>query len=189
MIFLIFFLICVFITLGIGVLAGISDYRGLIIPNAYSVYVIATFLVAYAVLYLSGQNVMFKAIYWHLLSALVMFCVTFAMFGLKMLGAGDSKFATACALWISTGALPAFVFYMTVMGAVLGVAALVIKNKKPFANPKEGSWIAQVQGGASKVPYGIAIAFGMVIAFIQSGYFSPDLLSEFVAVSTVTGAS
>lgn len=189
MIFLILFLICVFISLGIGVLAGISDIRRLTIPNEYCLYVIAAFIAAYGVVALSGNAFIFKALQWHLLSAAIMFGVTFIMFSLKMLGAGDSKFATACALWVSPIGLVSFVFYMTIMGAVLGVISLYLRKKKPVENPQEGSWIAQVQGGASKVPYGVAISFGMIIAFIQAGYFSPDLLSHFVTVSIVSGAS
>lgn len=189
MVFLILFLICVFISLGVGVLAGVSDIRRLIIPNMYSVYVVAVFFVAYGVVMLSGNNQIFKALQWHVLSAAAMFGVTFIMFGLKMLGAGDSKFATACALWVSLRDLPAFVFYMTVMGAVLGLVSLYLRKKKPFANPREEGWIGQVQSSASKVPYGVAITFGMIIAFIQAGYFSPDSLSAFISVSSIVGAS
>lgn len=189
MIFLILFLICVFISLGVGVLAGVSDIRRLVIPNMYSVYAVAAFVAAYGVVMLSGNAVIFKAVQWHLLSAAVMFGVTFIMFGLKMLGAGDSKFATACALWVTVRDLPAFIFYMTIMGAVLGLVSLYLRKNKPFANPQIGGWIEQVQGGASKVPYGVAITFGMIIAFIQAGYFSPDSLAAFVSVSSIAGAS
>lgn len=189
MIVLIIFLMCLFVSLGVGVLAGVSDIRRMVIPNAYNVYMIAAFFVAYAALYFAGQTHVFTAIWWHALSAVLMFAVTFVMFALKMLGAGDSKFATACAIWIGVRDLPIFVFYMTMMGAVLGIASLVLRKKKPFADPAEGSWIAQVQGGASKVPYGVAIAFGMVIAFIHAGYFDPATLSEFVSVYVSDSAS
>lgn len=182
MIMLIFFLICVFVTMGIGVLAGIADFRAMTIPNHYSVYVIALFVLAYGVMALGGgAYYAFKPIQWHLASAGLMFVVTFAMFGLRLIGAGDSKFASACALWVSLRDLPAFIFYMTIMGALLGVAALVMRRRKPFANAMAGGWVDQVQNGASKVPYGIAISFGMIIAFVQAGYFSPDVLSHFVA--------
>ncbi len=181
MILLIIFLICVFTTLTVGVLAGLSDIKRMKIPNSYSLYVIALFLVAYISMYLGGQSEVFASFFSHLASAVVMFVVTIILFGLRILGAGDSKFASACAFWISLKYLPIFLFFMTLFGGLLGVVSLYIKRKKPFKAPAENSWIAQVQGGADKVPYGVAISFGMLIAFMHMGYFSPDMLASFVA--------
>lgn len=183
MIFLIFFLICVFVTLIIGGLAALSDIRGMKIPNMYSVYIMAAFAVSYGVLYLGGlQGVVFGPLLMHVLSALLTFFVTFVLFAARVIGAGDSKFGTACALWVSVKYLPIFLFFMTLFGGLLGMAALYMKRKKPFKAPAEGSWIAQVQDGADKVPYGVAISFGMLIAFLHAGYFSSGVLSSFTMV-------
>ncbi len=185
MILLTIFLISLFVTLAVGVLAGLSDINSMKIPNSYSLYVIAAFIVAYGALYLGGQAGVFGSLSSHLLSGALMFVVTAILFGLRMLGAGDSKFATACAFWVGVGNLTIFLFFMTVAGGLLGGVTLYIKRKKPFKSPKEGSWVAQVQGGADKVPYGVAISFGMVIAFIYAGYFSPDALSSFIEMQMV----
>jgi len=181
MIYLVFFLICVFITLIIGGLAGLSDIRVMKISNAYSAYVIAAFCAAYGFLFVGGfDGAVFGSIGMHVLSALLMFLVTFFLFAMRIIGAGDSKFGTACALWVSVKYLPIFLFFMTLLGGVLGVVALYIKRKKPFKSPAEGGWVAQVQGGADKVPYGVAISFGMLFAFVYAGYFSSDVLSVFL---------
>lgn len=180
MIFLIIFLICIFLTLAIAGLAGLSDMRCMKIPNAYSLYVIALFFVAYGAMYLGGHEDVFTSLKSHLLSALLMFVSTAILFALRVIGGGDSKFATACGLWFSLKYVLVFLFFMTLFGGLLGAAALIIKRKKLFKEPLEGSWIAQVQGGADKVPYGVAISFGMFIAFIYSGYFSTDILSSFL---------
>ncbi len=189
MVLLIIFLICVFITLFVGVLAGLSDIRSMKIPNSYSIYIIAAFLVAYLGLYFAGHAGVFSSIWSHILSAGLMFLATAVLFGLKIIGAGDSKFATACAFWIGAKYLTIFLFFMTLGGGVLGIIALYIKRKKPFKSPREGSWAAQVQSGADKVPYGVAITFGMVIAFIYAGYFSPDVLSSFIDVPSEENGS
>ncbi len=189
MILLIVFLICVFITLAIGVLAGFSDIRRMKIPNSYSVYVIALFFIAYGALHLGGQGDVFGALVSHLISAGLMFVVTLILFAAGMIGGGDSKFATACAFWITAQYLPIFLFFMTLAGGLLGAAALYIKRRKPFEAPAEGGWIAQVQEGADKVPYGVAIAFGMFIAFVYAGYFSPDVLSSFVILDAMDSGS
>ena len=189
MIVLIIFLMCIFITLIIGGAAALSDFRSMTIPNMYSVYVIAAFAVAYICVWFGGYDGVFAPILSHLISAGVTFLVTFILFGLKVIGAGDSKFATACAFWLGAKFLPIYLFYMTLTGGLLGAAALYIKKKKPFESPLEGSWIDQVQRGKDKVPYGIAISVGMVIAFVYAGYFSADVLSAFVAAHGMDASS
>ena len=181
MILLIIFLICVFVTIAVGGLAGFSDIRSMTIPNSYSVYVMASFCVAYTALYLGGYSYeIFGTLLSHVISAVMAFLLTFVLFALKIIGAGDSKFATACALWIGAKYIPIFLFFMTLVGGLLGVVALYIKRKKPFEAPAEGSWVAQVQGGADKVPYGVAISLGMYIAFMHAGYFSVETWSLFL---------
>lgn len=180
MIFLIMFLLGIFVTLGISIMAAFSDWRTMTIPNSYSVYVISAFFVTYGVLYLGGHADVFSSLSSHILSAGITFAVTFVLFSIGVLGAGDSKFGSACALWIGVKFLPIFLFYMTLCGGVLGVVALYIKKHKPFDSPAEGGWIAQVQSGKDKVPYGIAICFGLILAFLYSEYFSAEILSSFV---------
>jgi prepilin peptidase CpaA len=190
MILLILFLICIFVTCGIGVLAGLSDIRTLTIPNVYCVAVCGLFLFIYGVLALWGMSgQVFGTLTSHLLSAGLTFVVTFAMFGLRMIGAGDSKFASVCALWFSLSNLPVFLFLMALGGAGLGVAALYIRQNKPFKEAVPTGWVGQVQAGASKVPYGVAISFGMVIAFLFAGYLSSDVMSLFLAPGDVSPAS
>lgn len=181
MIFLIVFLICLFTALAFIGFAAWSDVQRMMIPNSFSLYIISSFIVCYGVLFFGGvHSHVFEPIVSHLISAAVMFGVTFVLFALKMIGAGDSKLATACALWVGAVHLMAFLFYMTLCGAALSLFALYVKRRKPFKSPKEGSWIAQVQGGAEKVPYGVAIASGLIISFVYAEYFSAATLSSFV---------
>ncbi len=180
MVFLIIFLAGIFLALGVGVLAGVSDLRRLIIPNSYSVIVIAGFALCYGALYFGGRSDVFGSLSSHVLSAVIMFLVTFALFSFGVLGAGDSKFGSACALWVGVKFLPIFLFYMTLCGGVLGLLALYIKHNKPFESPTPGGWVEKVQTGADKVPYGVAIFCGLLAAFLYAEYFSPDILASFL---------
>lgn len=164
-------------------LAGASDIKSMTIPNVFSVYVALSFAFAYATVAFLGIEGVFSSLPSHLLSAGLMFGFTFILFGLRMIGAADSKFGTACALWLSARDLPVFIVYMACAGGLLALASLVIQRQKPFETPAEGSWVEQVQGGASKVPYGVAIALGMGFAFIKVGYLSPAVLSSFLPVA------
>jgi prepilin peptidase CpaA len=147
------------------------------IPNIYPLGIFASFIIAYgAVFLLMPGDVPFFALKSNLLSFAIVFALTFVLFSLKMIGAGDSKLAAAVALWTGVKGLLPFLFFMGIMGAVLGLFALFLQKKKPVQSPKDGSWIARVQSGESAVPYGIAIAVGAVAAFVHIGYFDPQVL-------------
>lgn len=173
MIGLLVFLFGVFVTLGMCVLAAKSDYKGFKIPNIVSIVVIAAFGVTYGVLtVLDERAIFFKPIGMHVGAAFLVLMATGAMFALKKLGAGDSKFATAVALWVgSTGLIP-FLFYMSLAGGVVAATSLYLQKKKPFESPVEGSWIDAAQKGSGSVPYGIAIAIGAFASFVYLGFFS-----------------
>jgi prepilin peptidase CpaA len=180
MILLTIFLMFVFVALAMGVLASISDLKGLTIPNLYSGIIIGAFALCYAIMWLGGRDDVFGSLSSHILAALIVFLVTLVMFMLKGLGAADSKLGTAYALWVGIQGLMPFLFYMALTGGLLGVVALLLRKYKPFKNPKAGSWIDRVQAGESKVPYGIAIALGALASFVELGYFSPEVLSSFL---------
>ena len=173
MITLTLFLIFIFAVLGLGVLAGFSDLRGLTIPNLYSALIACAFPLCYALMWVLGvQDDIFAPVWSHLGALGIVFLISAAMFYFGIMGAADSKLASAYALWLGLGALPLFLFVMTLVGALLGVVALYIKKNKPFKSPQEGGWPAQLQAGKNKVPYGIAIVIGAAYGFYVAGYLS-----------------
>lgn len=180
MLLLIVFLMCLFVVAGTGVLAAQSDLRGMTIPNVYTVIVVGAFAVCYGVLWLGGRDDVFSSLPSHLVAALIVFFITLAMFMGKLMGAGDSKLATGLALWAGLKGLVPFIFYMSVIGGLLALTALALRKWTLVKEPKPESWVAQVQGGASKVPYGVAIVFGALASFVKIGYFDLDVLSSFV---------
>ncbi len=182
MLFLILFLICVFMAIGVGMLAGVSDVRGMTIPNIYSGVVIICFVLAYALAHFGGAGHIFSSISSHLLSGLLTFVITAILFAMKMIGAADSKIGSAYALWLGVVDLPIFLAYMSLAGGVLAVASLYMMKKKPFKDPLKGSWMDRVQKGESKVPYGVAIAVGAIISFYIAGYMDGEVLLSFITV-------
>ncbi|MCC7304793.1 MAG: prepilin peptidase [Alphaproteobacteria bacterium] len=180
MLLLIIFLVCVFVALGAGIIGAWSDFRGLVIPNIYSLIVCVSFFVAYGLLALFGRDDVFFGLQSHLIAGLVVFVLTAYLFAIHVIGGADSKLASAFAFWMGLKGLMAFLFYVALAGGVLGVAALIIKNMKPFKAPRPGGWVARVQAGENKVPYGIAIAAGALASFAKLGYFSADTLGSFL---------
>ena len=157
----------VFIT---TILACLSDINTLRIPNLYSVVVI----VAFAIGFIAAPE-SFGSWKEHLGAFAIILTVTYIMFMVGMMGGGDSKFGSALALWVGAHGLLFFIFWMGLMGGIIGGISLYFKKKKPVQNPKEGSWIAQVQAGRNAVPYGIAISFGAWAALWQTGFIIQQL--------------
>jgi len=162
--------LCIAIVFVVTLMACVSDARSLRIPNLYSVVVLAAFGVAYLA---SPEN--FQPLWNHFLALGIIFAVTYLMFMAGMMGGGDSKFASALAIWIAAKGVMVFVFWMAVMGGVIGILTLWMKKKKPFRNPPAGSWMAAAQKGENKIPYGIAISFGAWIALWHGGLITHQL--------------
>ncbi len=159
--------------LGLCGLAAWSDFKGFRIPNIISVIIAASFFVVFGILTLTEQrSLVFGPLLPHLGAALIVFLATGILFALKQLGAGDSKFATAVALWLGLHGLVPFLFYMAFAGGLIAAFSLYLKKKKPLKNPLEGSWPDKAQKGHPNVPYGIAIAVGTFAGFIFRGYLS-----------------
>lgn len=177
---LIIFLTCLFVAVAYGVMAAISDYKGMKIPNMHSVVVFAAFVVCYLLVFLLGGDGVFASIGSHIIGFVCVFLGSFALYSFKVWGAGDQKLVSAFAIWMGLAAVPAFLVYTSVLGGLLGLAALFLKKYKPVKNPAEGSWVAQVQGGVGKVPYGIAIVFGALASFAKIGYFDIDTFRIFL---------
>lgn len=167
------FLFGLLATVGMCGLAAWSDFKGFKISNLVPLVIIAAFAVAFAGASLTGQREeVFMAIGKHLGMGFVVLMATMAMYAFKLFGAGDSKFASALALWMTPQGLAAFFFYMTIIGGLIGLASLAMRKWKPFKRPPAGSWIEKAQAGHNKVPYGIAIAGGAIIAFFFMDYFN-----------------
>ena len=179
MIGFLFFLFGLLVTIGMCGLAAWSDFKGFRIPNFIPVVIIAALGMAYGVTYLTGQHdEIFGPLRSHLAAAGIVLMITMAMFGMKVLGAGDSKFATAVALWAGISELTVFLVYMTLLGGVIGLISLALRKWKPLKLPLRGvfadTWPQKAQEGHNSVPYGIAIAGGALVAYIMRGYFSLD---------------
>lgn len=180
MLYLIVYIFCLFLACAVAAKAAVSDFRGMTIPNAYVGVLPIIFFVAFGAVQLSDVTGIFMALSSHLWAAFIGFGLTFVMFALKMMGAGDAKLITGFSFWFGLQYLLAFFFYTAFAGGALGVFALVVKKKKPFKSLKEGSWLARLQSGEAVVPYGIAISAGAVFGFVRAGYFSPDTLTMFL---------
>lgn len=170
---IVFFTLVVLVT---TVMACISDVRFLRIPNSYVIVVLGCFIAAFG---LSPESF---GPWWHHLSAgLIFLVITYIMFSLGMLGGGDAKMGAALALFVGLRGLVPYLFYMALVGGLLGILAIVIKKKKPFAHPAPESWVGQLYQGRNAVPYGIAISSGVWAALFHTG-FADNILDKVIRI-------
>ena len=164
------------LTLGICIYAALNDICALTIHNGTVVAIAMTFVAAFTLEFIGKklgyiESGLFGSIQSHLISAISILVICFVMFCLRLLGGGDAKMAAALGLWLPVSALPGFIFIMSLVGGLLGVAAVFLKGKS-FNETllAQSSWLAALSKGQSVVPYGVALMAGAIFAFIQQGY-------------------
>jgi len=185
MVLLFILVFCALIALGFGGAAAWSDYTRMNIPNLYSIAIILSFIPAFlAMKFLAPETVYFDSLQNHVITFFAIFAFTYVLFVLKFIGGGDSKLITAYALWTGFQGLMPFLFFMALIGGILGLITLFLGKTKLVKKPKRGSWIAKAQSGKREVPYGIAIFSGAIIAFWQINYLEPETLISLVTQTT-----
>jgi prepilin peptidase CpaA len=172
----IFTLFPVLASLVIAGLCALSDFRRLRIPNEYVLITLGLFVFAQIIAYaFDSAATILPSLTSSLLAALIIFALSALLFALRFMGAGDSKMMTVYALFFGLGNILIFLFYMATFGALLGISTLLLGKYKPFKSPREGSWIFFAQNGdKTKVPYGISILAGIVLAYANAGLLSPQ---------------
>lgn len=181
MFYLVLYVFCVVIAIAAGLAASGSDVKAMTIPNELVGIIAAAFFAGFGITSISQQSHIFEGFFHHIIAALIVFSATALLYFFKVIGGGDSKLATAFGLWAGLGQLVTFVFYWAIIGAVLGIAALVIRKVKPFHGVKDRrSWIGKLQAGESAVPYAVPITLAALIAMLDSGYFYPQTIAQFV---------
>ncbi len=156
--------------LGVTLVSCVCDVRTLRIPNKHALIVLLAFPVAYA-----ASPAAFGSLWSHLGAMVIMFLITYGMFVTRMIGGGDSKLGTVLGLWVGLQGFMPFMFYMALTGGVVGALSLWISKKKPFSNPRPGSWVAAAQSGKSSIPYGIAITAGAWAGLVYTGFIHNQL--------------
>jgi prepilin peptidase CpaA len=142
------------------VLAALTDFLEMTIPNWISLALIATFLV---IVPFSGLSVI--ELGWHFAAAALVFAVCFALFALNVMGGGDAKLLTAAALWFGFNtSLFEFLVFTGYLGGLLTIIVMLLRaNWDKLATV--GLRLPQTLMVAKKIPYAIAIGAAGLIAY------------------------
>lgn len=160
----------VIVALGLLVFACVTDFLTMTIPNWISVAILSAFGVAFGAATLIHLPA-FESWKMHGMALGAMFILTFIMFMCRVWGAGDSKLASAVALWIGLKGFMTFLLVMSFTGVGLVALYFILrKTRIDFSALGEQSWPLRIRAGERTIPYGIAIAFGALCTFVQLGY-------------------
>ncbi|MEO0467701.1 MAG: prepilin peptidase [Pseudomonadota bacterium] len=150
--------------------AAINDISRLTIPNWLNGLIAA---LGFAALGVSGLPLAEIGI--HVGIALAVFVVSFILFSFGVFGGGDAKMIPAVALWMGPVAMAPFMFWMALIGGMIGIVGIVSKKAPLPHNAPTWMWNALSKGEG--LPYGVAIAGGVFVAAPHSPLFQSALNS------------
>jgi prepilin peptidase CpaA len=152
------------IATGVLAWAAISDWRTRRIPNASVLALLALFVPWAAA---DGGAGLVSA----LEAAGIALALSVGLYLFKIVGAGDSKLFTVCALFAGMGYLPYLALATSLVGGAIAVISIGSRPRRALVMATlggKGDW-------GRGVPYGVAVAAGaaMVIWACLTGVFDP----------------
>ena len=146
--------------------AASSDLLTMRISNKLVLLLAAGFVVMALVVELPLQQFAM-----HVLCALVVLVVAFALFALRWIGGGDAKLAAATTLWLGFGLTLPYLIYTALLGGALTLIILILRRMPltPFIARFE--WLNRLHDPKQGVPYGIAMAIAGLLTYSNTAIF------------------
>ena len=145
------------------IVAGLKDLTSMKIPNWISGLLILGFVPAAL---LVGLAPIAMAI--HLGVGVAALLIGMGLFALRFLGGGDVKLMAAACLWLGVSGTGVFVLATAVIGGLLCLALILARTwLRPYVAGGPG-WVAQLMEPKGDIPYGVAIAAGVLVAWPAS---------------------
>ena len=149
------------------ILAAALDLVSLRIPNWLNLLLAALFFPAAWLVSMSGNEVM-----WHLVAGFGMLVIGYTCFALGFFGGGDAKLIAAAGLWFGTAYTLPFLFYAVMAGGVLAAIVAGMSILGVELEAKHTKIFEHYQKLKPKVPYGIALAVGAIMAIPETPWIS-----------------
>lgn len=149
------------------VVAGVGDLLTMTIPNRLVLAVMTAFAIAAP---LSGLDA--RAILEHVASGGLVLLVGLALFIPGWIGGGDAKLAAALGLWLGFDPLLLWFTLFALFGGALTFAILYYRKAPLPLRLGRVGWIARLHDPKEGVPYGVALAAGMLVALPTTSWFA-----------------
>ncbi len=156
--------------------AVIRDASTMTIPNWASLLVLGGFMLVIPFIWSSwaAAGSPWLTLGEHVAVGLTIFAAGFAMFAFGWLGGGDAKLMAATAFWWQWTDLLQYLFYTTLAGGVLALF-LIFGRKFIPAKALTLPWLHRLLKDETRMPYGLALAFGALVTLPQSEIFKAAL--------------
>jgi len=154
--------------------AAASDVFTMSIPNRVSLALIAGF-VALAVLGGMGLH----DILMHIGAGATVLAVAFACFAMGWVGGGDAKVVACVALWFGFDHLLDYLLYVSLFGGALTVLLVQFRQWPLPALLSGQTWLTRLHDRRTRVPYGIALAFGALMIYPETEWIKAVDLAHF----------
>jgi len=102
--------------------------------------------------------------------AVIAFAIGLALFAGNIMGGGDVKLLAACCLWVGMPPILEYVIHTTLIGGILSIALLVGRPVMGYLWLKtiKSDTMPRLFEKGAPIPYGLAIAGGMLILIAQN---------------------
>src|SRR5690606_40412836 len=153
------------------IVAGLKDLTTMKIPNWISGLLILGFFPAALVIGLAPA-----AIGLHVGIGVAALLIGMGLFAMNLLGGGDVKLIAAACLWLGLTGSGVFVLSTAVIEGFFSLALLLSRAwLQPWVGAGPG-WLVQLMEPKGHIPYGVAIAGGVLVAWPAS-----PLMAAFLA--------
>jgi prepilin peptidase CpaA len=147
----------------LAILAGLKDLTSMKIPNWISGLLILGFFPAALLMGLAPT-----AFAIHIGVAIAALLIGMGLFALRLLGGGDVKLMASAILWLGLGGAAMFVLWTAVIGGLFCAALLLARAwLQPYVAHGPG-WATRLMEPRGDIPYGVAIAAGVLVAYPAS---------------------
>jgi prepilin peptidase CpaA len=143
--------------------AGLTDLTTMTIPNWISLALMAAFVPAALAVGLSPGQIAL-----HFGVGVAALAVGVALFALNLLGGGDAKLMAAASLWLGLDAALVFLLATAVAGGLFSLSLILARGSMSPLAVAGPPWLGRLLEPKGDIPYGVAIAVGVLIAFPHS---------------------
>lgn len=147
-------------------LAASSDLLTMRISNRLVLFLVGSFFVVALAI-----NLPLQQFGMHIAAAIVVLAVGFTLFAFRWIGGGDAKLAAATTLWLGFGLTLPYLVYAALLGGVLTLAILALRNLPLTPFLARYHWLERLHDRKQGVPYGIALALAGMLTYTNSVIF------------------
>ena len=159
------FLVLIALPLLLAAAAG-WDIASFTIPNFLSLALLGAFAV-FAV----AAGLSFTVIGWHILAGFLGLLIGFTLFAIGHVGGGDAKLFAAVVLWLGLKDLMPYALIASVLGGVLALGLMLVRNWPLPAFLARQSWMMKLHDSKAGIPYGVALAAAAFILLPSTEVF------------------